>query len=185
MDELSYQKLRSIEQRERQSPNLLNIGSTFYASAFQYIKGLETRLEEERKENPSSRKVVLVADELRNAKRIWESIMERREKKIIQAALSAARGGTALPSSLTHQEKRFYEKIVALLVDNRKTIFEGGEKNTMERGIVIRVLEDIPRFVAKDMKKYSLKKEDVLVLPKDIAEILIKKEVAEKVAMPQ
>ena len=56
--------------------------------------------------------------------------MERREKKIIQVALSAARGGTSIPSSLTYQEKRFYEKIVALLVDNRKTIFKGGEKST-------------------------------------------------------
>lgn len=184
MDELSYQKLRSIEQRERQSPNLINIGPDFYVSAFHYIKGLEKRLEEERGENPSSRKVVLITDELRNAKRVWESIMERREKKIIQAALSAARAGTSLPSSLTYQEKKFYEKIVALLVENRKTIFEGREKNVTERGIIIRVLEDIPHFVAKDMKKYSLKKEDVIVLPKDIAEILIKKEAAEKVAVP-
>lgn len=183
MDELSYQKLRSIEQRERQSPNLLNIGSNFYAEAFHYIKGLEDRLEEERGKNPSSRKVVLIADELRNTKRIWESIVERREKKIIQAALSAVRGGSPPPLSLTHQEKRFYEKIVALLVENRNAIFEGKEENIVEKGVIIRVLEDVPHFVGKDMKKYSLKKEDVLTLPKDMAEILIKRGVAEKVTM--
>ena len=183
MDELSYQKLRSIEQMERQSPNLVNIGPNFYTKAFQYIQNLEKRLEEERLKNPSSRKVIVIADELRNTKRVWENIIERREKKIIQAALSAVRGGSSPPSSLTNQEKKFYEKIVALLIENRKAIFEGKEKDVVEKGVIIRILEDIPHFVGRDMKRYSLKKEDVLTLPKDMADILIKRGAAEKVTM--
>lgn len=183
MDDLSYQKLRSIEQMERQSPNLVNIGPNFYTKAFHYIQNLEKRLEEEQIKNPTSRKVVVIADELRNTRRIWESIIERREKKIIQAALSAVRGGSPPPSSLTNQERKFYEKVVALLRENRKAIFEGREESDVERGVVIRILKDIPHFVGRDMKKYSLKKEDVLTMPKDMADILIKRGVAEKVTM--
>ncbi|OYT61431.1 hypothetical protein B6U81_02955 [Thermoplasmatales archaeon ex4484_30] len=183
MDELSYQKLRSIEQRERQSPNLVNIGPNFYKRAFQYIQNLEKRLEEEQIKNASSRKVVVIADELRNTKRIWESIIERREKKIIQAALSAVRGGSSPPSSLTNQERKFYDKVVAILKENRKAIFEGKEESDVKKGVIIRILKDIPHFVGKNMKKYSLKKEDVITLPEDMANILIKRGVAEKVTM--
>jgi len=125
MTKFSYAKLRSLERMERQSPELTNIGNDFYRSAFEYIKELEKRLDEEMEKNPSSKKVTLISDELRNTRRIWESIFERREKKVVQAALSAARGGSHTPKSLTEQEKIFYKELLEILHKNRKAVFGG------------------------------------------------------------
>ena len=174
---LSYSKLRNIEQKEKASPFLTNIGIDFYKQAAQHIKELEEKVEEEKIKNPTSKKLVLLSDELRNTKRIWESIFERREKKIVLAALSAVRGGKALPENLTREEKIFFDSLLELLKEHRKRIFEGYEKEF----VIIRILKDIPQFVGSDMKKYSLKKEDVISLPQDVAKVLIQRKAAEEI----
>lgn len=125
MATFDYTKLRKLEQRERQSPDLMNIGDDFFQGVLQHIRELEERLEDERQKNPSSKKVLLISDELRNTKRIWKSIFERREKKVVQAALSVARGATNTPKHLTRQERQFYDRLVALLRDNRRHVLEG------------------------------------------------------------
>jgi len=209
MTNFSYAKLRSLENMERQSPELTNIGNDFYKEVLKYIRELEKRFEEENNKNPHSKKIALISDELRNTKRIWKSIFERREKKILQAALSAARGGTHIPKFMTDQEKIFYENLLKILNENRKAILGGkevedtkkkeesmkdsrrqGDKNSdsetakakEEKGnIIVRVLKDVPPFVGSDMKNYSLKKEDVITIPKDTAEILIKRKAAEEI----
>ncbi len=174
---LSYSKLRNIEQREKASPFLTDIGPDFYKQAIQHIKELEERVEEEKIKNPASKKLVLLADELRNTKRVWENIFERREKKIVLAALSAVRGGKAIPENLTREEKVFYDALVSLLKEHRKRIFENQEKEF----VIVRITEDIPQFVGSDMKKYSLKKEDVISLPPDVAKVLLARGAAEEI----
>ena len=141
---LSYSKLRNIEQREKASPFLTDIGPDFYKQAIQHIKELEERVEEEKIKNPASKKLVLLADELRNTKRVWENIFERREKKIVLAALSAVRGGKAIPENLTREEKVFYDALVSLLKEHRKRIFENQEKEF----VIVRITEDIPQFLS-------------------------------------
>ncbi len=174
---LSYSKLRNIEQREKASSFLTDIGPDFYKQAIQHIKELEERVEEEKIKNPASKKLVLLADELRNTKRVWENIFERREKKIVLAALSAVRGGKAIPENLTREEKVFYEALVSLLKEHRKRIFESQEKEF----VIVRITKDIPQFVGSDMKKYSLKKEDVISLPPDVAKVLLARGAAEAI----
>ena len=174
---LNYSKLRNIEQREKASPFLTDVGPDFYKQAAKHIKELEERVDEEKLRNPSSKKLVLLSDELRNTKRIWESIFERREKKIVIAALSAVRGGKTAPENLTREEKILYDGLVELFKEHRKRIFESHEKEF----IIVRILKDIPQFVGNDMKKYSLKKEDVISLPSDTAKILIQRNAAEEI----
>ena len=174
---LNYTKLRNIEHKEKASAFLTSLDASFYKEAARHIKQLEERLEEEKRKNPASKKVALIADEIRNTKRIWESIFERREKKIELAALAAARGGKAVPENLTREEKVFYDSLVHLMEDYRKKIFEQEEKDFM----IVRILEDLPSFVGSDLKKYFLKKEDVISLPAEIADVLIKRKVATEV----
>ncbi|HEC76714.1 MAG TPA: DNA replication complex GINS family protein [Thermoplasmatales archaeon] len=166
-----------MEQREKSTSLLLDVGADFYKQTAQYVKELEDRLEEEKVRNPSSKKVVLLSDELRNTKRIWKSIFERREKKIVLSALSFVRGSKETPKNLTREEKIFYDAIIEILKEHRKRVFENHEKEF----VVVRIMEDIPQFIGGDMKKYSLKKEDVISLPLDVAKILIKRGVAEEV----
>ncbi|HEC88483.1 MAG TPA: hypothetical protein ENI52_04110, partial [Thermoplasmata archaeon] len=125
---LNYSKLRNMEQREKSTSLLLDIGADFYKQTAQYVKEIEDRLEEEKIKNPSSKKIVLLSDELRNTKRVWESIFERREKKIVLSALSFARGGKEMPKNLTREEKIFYDAMIEILKEHRKRVFENYEK---------------------------------------------------------
>lgn len=225
MATFDYTKLRSLERRERQSPELMNIGDDFFEEAVRHIQRLEARLEEERRKNPSSKKVLLISDELRNTKRIWKSIYERREKKVVQAALSAARGGSHTPKYLTRQERRFYDRLVSLLQENRERILAGdtleeetpetapaaedrteetqeapasqessepesprldaddAQESEEEPDVTLRMLQDMPSFVGSDMNNYALKKEDVVVLPKQTADILVERGAAEEITV--
>ncbi len=226
MATFDYTKLRKLEQRERRSPELMNIGDDFFEEALQHIRQLERRLEEERSKNPSSKKVMLISDELRNAKRSLEKIYERRQKKVVFAAV-----GSHTPKHLTRQERRFYDRLVALLRDNRRRILEGdvsreeqedqppepsstteSENDTaaapqpeqtretgppearepsdteepgrsVEQDVTLRMLQDMPSFVGSDMNNYELEKEDVVVLPKKTADILVERGAAEQVTV--
>jgi DNA replication initiation complex subunit (GINS family) len=221
MATFDYTKLRKLEQRERRSPELMNIGDDFFEEALQHIRQLESRLEEERSQNPSSKKVMLISDELRNAKRSLEKIYESRQKKVVFAAV-----GSHTPKHLTRQERRFYDRLVSLLRDNRRRILEGDSENeeppgpsstaesendtaaapqpeqtretgppearepsdieesgeqAVEQDVTLRMLQDMPSFVGSDMNNYELEKEDVVVLPKKTADILVERGAAEQV----
>ena len=104
---LTYSKLRNIEQSEKMSSSLTSVGIDFYQEALEYIRELEEKIEEERLKDPASRKLLLLSDELRNTKRVLNNIFERREKKIIMAALLAARMEKKAPENMTREEKIF------------------------------------------------------------------------------
>ncbi len=175
---LNYTKLRNIQQKERSSAFLTNIGTDFYKEAAKHIKELEERMEEEKRKNPASKKLVLIADELRNTKRIWESIFERREKKIVLAALATVRGGKGMPENLTREEKIFYDELVNLMKEYRNKIMAGEEERDV---MIVRILKDIPHFVGSDMKKYNLKKEDVIALSPEIGKVLVERGTAREI----
>lgn len=174
---LGYSKLRNIEQNEKASSKLTDVGADFYQQAGIYIQELEEKIEEERIKNPSSRKITLLSDELRNARRVLNNIFERREKKIVLNALMAARSGDKSMENLTREEKIFYERLVELLEENRKNIFETKKRDV----VVLRILKNIPQFVDSNMNKYTLKKEDIISLPSDVAKILIERKAAEEI----
>ena len=48
---------------------------------------------------------------------------------------------------------------------------------------IIRVIKDIPNFVGTDAKKYTLKKNDIVSLPEDMKEMLLKRKVVEKLEL--
>ena len=46
---------------------------------------------------------------------------------------------------------------------------------------IVRVTIDIPEFIGTDMKTYSLRKDDVLSLPKEMSEPLLKRDVIKQI----
>ena len=199
-DEINYRSLRHLQQLEKNSPILTTISSDFYEKLSQYLQNLDNRLA---KENNSSPKYKLLNEEIRNTKKIASSIYEQREKKILLAAISKARGGNPDLTNLTDIEKNLFDSILDSIVKTRKRIFEKNDKfvekstdplNKKEKGgetkkeedspntnPVILISENIPEFVGTDMKRYNLRKGDVLSVPEDLKNILSKRDVAEEV----
>jgi len=195
-EEINYRTLRKIQQMEKNSPVLTDLKSDFYEDLSKYIENLNKRLKDEK----TDQKQVLLKDEIQNTQKIAISIYEHREKKILLAAVSKARGGDPDLKNMVEIEKNLYEPIIELMLNSRKNIFNSKKENNLSKDItvkkptegkneeqnenpnpILRVTKDIPEFIGTDEKKYNLRKNDVVSLPEDMSNTLSKRGVAEKI----
>jgi len=191
-DEINYRTLRKIQQMEKNSPVLTDLKTGFYNDLSEYLENLNNRLKEEK----SSQKQMLLKDEIQNTKKIATSIYEQREKKILLAAISKARGGNPDLKNMENIEKKLFEPVLELMLKSRKNFLdkdnaesESNEPEPVEpkdeekqekSNSVVRVTEDVPEFIGTDEKKYNLRKNDAISLPDDMADMLSKRGVVEK-----
>jgi len=197
-DEISYKSLRKIQQMEKNSPVLTDLKAGFYNELLEYLRKLDKRLEEE----SSSQKQLLLRDEIQNTKKIAINVYEQREKKILIAAVSKARGGNPDLKNMLDAEKNLFDKVLGFLLESREHFLEQKTKKnenvTNSRKIeskkekiiekkpensnpVLLVTQDIPEFIGTDTKKYNLRKNDVVSMPENMSEMLLKRKVAEKI----
>jgi DNA replication factor GINS len=206
IEEINYRTLRKIQQMEKNSSILTDLDNDFYKNLEKYLLDLNNRLESELDEH----KKKLLNEEIENTKKIITSIYEQREKKILLTAISKARGGKPDLKSMVSVERDFFDSILKLIdtfrskiLENKKTmvickinsdivnneikkenkIINNNEiKILKNRNLnpIIRVIKDIPNFVGTDEKKYTLKKNDIVSLPEDMKEMLLKRKVVEK-----
>ncbi len=197
IEDLNYRTLRHIQQTEQNTPVLTNIDNEFYDLLGQHIKGLEERLESEK--NPQ--KQTLLKDEIQNTKKLGTSIYEQREKKIVLAAISKARGGHPDVKALVEKEQHLYDALLSLMSTAREELLqdESTKKKTKQpepvehpttptnpepqtnNHPIIQITKDIPEFVGTDEKHYHLKQHDVLSLSEDMSSTLVQRGVAKKI----
>jgi len=191
-EDINYKTLRKIQQQEKTFPLLTKIDRDFYQKFSEYLKNLQRIAEKEE----NSQKIKLFDDEIQNTKKIAFNIYELREKKIIQAALSKVRGGKPDLKNLLEIEKRLYDSLVKQIIVSREEILEqklekktdvksapetGKKEKKSNTNAIVRVTQDTPEFVGTNMKTYSLRKDDVLTLPKEMSEPLLKRGVVEQI----
>ena len=199
-EEINYRTLRKIQQIEKNSPVLSNIKSDFYSSLVDYLNELNKRLQKE----GNSQKKMLLQDEIENIKKLSLSIYELREKKILLAAVSKARGGNPDTNNLIASERKLFDSILENMLTSRNNIFENkrvekedvGQENTNPnkemkekkesneveyRNPVVKVDKDVSEFIGTDEKKYFIRKNDLISLPPDMSKMLVERGVAEKI----
>jgi len=199
-EEINYKTLRKIQEIEKNSPVLSELKPDFYKDFIGYLKILNKRLDLEK----SSQKQILIRDEIENIKKIVINIYENREKKILLAAISKARGGNPDLKNIIQEEKILFDSVYDLLLKLRKNALEieklpeekenndnkldeiSVNKNKTEEiqenlNPIIKITQDIPEFVGTDRKKYNLKKNDIISLEDNMSNMLIKKGAAEKI----
>ena len=198
-EEINYISLRKIQEMEKKSPVLTDLTQNFYNDLSKFLKSLNSRLENEK----SPQKTTLLTDEIQNISKIALNIYELREKKILLAAVSKVRGGNPELKNLTDEEKNLFNTVLTSMRNTRVKILKNKEKNN-EKTInnldeekpeeikepieknennnpIVRVTQNIPEFIGTDKNKYNLRKDDVLSLPKDMSEMLLKRGAIEKI----
>jgi DNA replication initiation complex subunit (GINS family) len=190
--EINYKVLRKIQQMEKNSPILTKIEYNFYYELSKYLKYLNDRYKKEE----SSQKKILLEDEIRNTNKIMLNIYELREKKILLATVAKARGGNPNLENLVDIEKKLYDSILQMLLQHRNKFLdnksiENNEETTstvkekkikqVKNNSIIMIKEDIPEFIGTDMKKYNLRKGDIISLPKDMGDTLVKRDVVKEI----
>jgi len=220
-EKINYRILRKIQETEKNSPILTELVSDFYNDLAEYLDNISNRLEKE----TAHQKQMLLNEEMQNTKKIAESIYEQREKKILLAAISKARGGNPDLKNMIDAEKNLYESILNVMLNSRQRFLDRKNKEetpnetetknedkeeseekakpeeteslaeqpkieetkepvkTKQKNTnpVIRITQDIPEFVGMDEKRYNLRNNDVLSLPKDMSEMLLKRGAAERI----
>lgn len=195
-DEINYKTLRRIQEMEKKSPSLTRIEPNFYNDLSKYLENLNDRLGKE----SSPQKQMLLKVEIRDTNKIVTSIYEMREKKILLATISKARGGNPNLGNLVDVEKDMFESILKLMMQSRKQVLdkelkrntgkektveskkEGGKNERQENSKpIVQVTRDMPKFIGTDTKEYNLRKGDVVSLPADMRDMLSKRGVVKEI----
>ena len=125
----SYETLSKQDASERKQPRLGVLEPTFWQKLSDYLRGLEQNLRKEAERNPTSRKIALIQDELRNATRKSESLWEMREKKITLHALKNSRLETPPPpENALKSEQALYFDLCAAFRKHLPTVVHDLEK---------------------------------------------------------
>ncbi|HEX9817039.1 MAG TPA: hypothetical protein VGB18_08670 [Candidatus Thermoplasmatota archaeon] len=125
----SYETLSKQDASERKQPRLGVLEPTFWQKLSDYLRGLEKNLRNEAERNPTSRKIALIQDELRNATRKSESLWEMREKKITLQALKNSRLETPpAPENALKTEQALYFDLCAAFRKHLPTVVHDLEK---------------------------------------------------------
>jgi DNA replication initiation complex subunit (GINS family) len=195
--EINYRYLRKIQQMEKNSPVLTELKPDFYDVLSKYLESLNNRLKNE----TSSQKQILLKEEITNIKKIALNIYEQREKKILLAVISKARGGNPDLKNMDIIEKNLFDPVLDLTLKSRNSIFkneniknqltdikksesinkENTEKKQEISNPIVRVTKDIPEFIGTDEKRYNLRNNDIISLPEDMSEMLLKRGVVKKI----
>ena len=200
-DEINYRTLRKIQQIEKNSPVLTKIDSDFYSALSGYLKGLDNRLGKE----SSSQKQMLLKDEIQNTRKIAMNIYEQREKKILLAAITKARGGNPDLKNMMDVEKDLYNPVLNQMLKSRKIFLKNENTDNSSNGVetvesredpntpnkiegdqknsnpIVRVTQDVPEFIGTDEKKYNLRNNDIISLPEEMSEMLSKRGAVKKI----
>ncbi len=168
---ITFELIRKIQREEQRLPKLARLPENFFDAIAAYLDHKRSLVSND------DRKEFL---EIKGVERLVEDIVNRRERKILNAAIINVRTRIT-PENLTQEEKIFYSSLVGLIRGRRdgmlKSIIAGEKK---EPSLII-FKEDVPEFIGSDMKTYGpFKKGDTASLPEDNAKVLMEKDAIEE-----
>ncbi|MDI6825671.1 MAG: hypothetical protein QMD36_00530 [Candidatus Aenigmarchaeota archaeon] len=164
---ITFEFIRKVQRDEQREPKLSKIPEDFYKKAKDYLEQ-KRKLSEKQRDRAASL-------EVKNVEMLLEDVYNRRETKIINHAIIAARTGIP-PQNLIEEEKEFFESAVNMLRTQREMVLNKLLKKTKEEDFEsVEFIEDVEDFIGADMKSYGpFKKGDVADIPKDNAKLLKK-----------
>jgi len=196
---ITYENLYEVLRREKYRTELQKLDSTFYQDVIRYLNEKEAILASQSKKDSifASKELEKTQIQLKNVRKILKELYEKRESKIIQAALFASRSNMAQDTSMMLQEElSFYTElnktfstykgnILINLLQNQLPSIQKQEQKDLKTPdktdtIAIRVVKSIPEFVGPDMKTYGpFEVGETIHLDPKIASILVRSKQAE------
>jgi len=201
--EMTYEELMSVHRQESKQNILAKISSDFYKRLAEYIEALDGRCAEERNGNAEVSGMLLTQLKTAKEKST-EVYEIRMRKVALMAMTAAFGAEPRLDNATQEEKeafdtlKKFFidhckktltskcegepdhepvllEKEIAKVGTEEKAQAPAGAPKTVDHPeiILVRILEDLPAFAGTD-KNYQLAKEDIISLPRNIAEILVK-----------
>jgi len=168
---LNYNEVQGIYRNEKNTPALQHVGENFYLELQEFL----SHLEEEHRSYIG---------------KLVDEIIDRRRNKVLMQAMRTA---DSPPLNATAEEVTLYGEVVRVLARYREGLgqaqveeaVEPDKEESVERMgdmAKIRIIRPIPAIVGVDSKQYGPFEEGQEVeIPRETAEILLGKEIAEEV----
>ncbi len=121
---VNYEMLQDLLRSERRSNKLMPVTTRFWPEVRTFLETVTQNFRVEQAKDPFSRRVMMLSDEVKNAKHAAESLWALRERKLSMLALAATKERKT-PEGITPDEGALYHDLLALLGDVRERIFEG------------------------------------------------------------
>ena len=170
-----YEKLYEIWKQETEKKELGRLPVDFYIIISEYVKRLN---EESRMIDKKSLKALLLKKETKNVKKMVDSIVSIRYKKVL---MSVCLGKSISPTLLTSEEKRIFSKYLNLeeelanFLDSLLYARDVKSAVGQNERVILRFLKDTPAIIGIDLKTYGpFKIDDVGSLPAKNAKILVR-----------
>lgn len=123
-DNVSYEMLQDLLRAERRSNKLMAVPARFWPMVREFLEMVTQAFRIEQAKDPFSRKVMMLSDQVKNAKHAAESLWSLRERKLAMLALAATRE-RKVPEGITPDEGALYHDLVGTLEESRNRVFEG------------------------------------------------------------
>lgn len=180
---ITYKDIYEAAKKERYSENLQPIPKNFPKEVANYIK---EKKETSQKDNDVFSDVLLkTKKQLENAITLFQELLRRRRKKILNLVLIASETGISKQDfeNMLLIEKSLFEDLMVCIEKSDKKLNEllnGEKEEETQKNKLIVFLDETPEFVAPNGEKYGPYGVGQFAnIPKDIAEIFIDDKKAE------
>ena len=123
-DNVSYEMLQDLLRAERRSNKLMAVPARFWPMVREFLELVTQAFRIEQAKDPFSRKVMMLSDQVKNAKHAAESLWSLRERKLAMLALAATKD-RKMPDGITPDEGALYHDMVGMLEESRNRVFDG------------------------------------------------------------
>jgi DNA replication initiation complex subunit (GINS family) len=123
-DNVSYEMLQDLLRAERRSNKMMVVPARFWPQVREFLATITAAFQAEQAKDPFSRKVMLLTDQVKNARHAAESLWAVRERKLAMLALAATKDRKR-PEGLTPDEAQLYQAFLETLDSARGRLFDG------------------------------------------------------------
>src|SRR5688572_32925028 len=116
--------LQDLLRAERRSNKLMAVPARFWPLVREFLVMVTEAFRIEQAKDPFSRKVMMLSDQVKNAKHAAEALWALRERKLAMLALAATKE-RKLPEGITPDEGALYHDLVSQLEQTRDRVFAG------------------------------------------------------------
>ncbi|MEA2045432.1 MAG: hypothetical protein U9N48_02730 [Euryarchaeota archaeon] len=183
--------LANALRNERRTADLQPLAGDFYRQVGSYLTNLGDDLSGI--EDNFSVEAQLIEEEYKSARRSINRLIDLRMKKIarkVQRASSASKDVTF--EGMTPEEEQIYRQMLAALIRGRESILAQinpsrterpltGKKDVVQEYTVVRLTDSVPTFIGVNGRRYTLQKDDLVMLPAVHATNLCNKNLAREV----
>ena len=199
---LNFESLFEILRREKSRPELQQLEKTFFVDFINYLSEKKQILAEKQQKNQDMEEITRLQIQITTTEKIVKELYDRREKKVLNLALMAAHSASVDKVNLHETEEQLFNELLAVIrgfrsgvlsnilklqlpsIPNscKKEVDQGEKQETESLLSLIKVLADVPSFVGEELEVYGpFKANDIVLLPKTFAQILIKNNKAEEI----